>query len=138
MPFALATIGLLLIIAGARGTYGDLKKLLVSDFTGENNFFYWIASIGAVGTIGYIPDFEKFSRTFIALIIIAMIIRQEGFFDKFVSALKNLQASDGDSGGKSDATKGIDNPLGGSSFNPGGILAPLTPFLQGPGSAPSA
>lgn len=94
MPFALATIGLLLIIAGARGTSGDLKKLLVEDFTGDKNFFMWIISIGSAGALGYIPDFRQFSRAFMALIIIAMVLSQRGFFNKFVSAFDNVGSSD--------------------------------------------
>jgi hypothetical protein len=97
MPFALATIGLLLIIAGARGTAGKLKDLLVADFTGDKNFFMWIIAIGGAGSLGYIPEFRQFSRTFMALIIIAMILSQKGFFAKFVEAFQGLSASSGDS-----------------------------------------
>lgn len=93
MPFALGIIGLLLIISGARGTYGQLKELLVDDFTGEGNFFYWIVALGVVGSIGYIQGLERFSRTFMALIILAMILSNRGFFNRFMEALQSLKSA---------------------------------------------
>jgi len=89
MPFALAFIGLIMIVTGAKGTHAALGKQLVSDFTGPGNFFYWIAAVGAVGAVGAIPGFKPFSRMFMTLIIIAMVIKNGGVFDKLLSAIKN-------------------------------------------------
>lgn len=127
MPFALGIIGLLLIVSGARGTYPQLKGLLVEDFTGEGNFFYWIIAIGVVGSIGYVPGAEKFSRMFLALIILSMLIAQQrkgnlggGFFTKFSDALKSVQPAADTQGNQSSA--------------PGGSAVPgiPTPTLPGP------
>lgn len=93
MPFALGIIGILLIVSGARGTYPQLKELLVKDFTGQGNFFYWIVAIGVVGSVGYVPSMEKFSRAFLALIIVAMVLSHRGFFAKFMQALQSVQGA---------------------------------------------
>jgi len=94
MPFALVTIGLIMIVTGAKGTQNELGEQVLKDFTGENNFLYWIASIGTVGALGYIKPIEPLSRAFMALIIIAMIIRNGGFFDMFTAALTPPEKSD--------------------------------------------
>lgn len=94
MPFALVIIGLVMIVTGAKGTQNELSEQLVKDFTGEGNFLYWIVSIGAIGSLGYIKSIEPLSRAFMALIIIAMVIRNGGFFDKFTEALTPPEKSD--------------------------------------------
>lgn len=88
MPFALVFIGLVMIVTGAKGTQSALGKQLVADFTGPGNFFYWFASIGVIGAAGSIPGFKPFSRMFMTLIIVAMILRNGGVFDKFAEALR--------------------------------------------------
>lgn len=87
MPFALVTIGLLLIVVGAKGTQREFGSELRADFTGPGNFTFWIASVGAVGALGYIESLKTFSRAFMALIIISMILSNRGFFQKFMEAL---------------------------------------------------
>lgn len=88
MPFALVTIGLIMIVTGAKGTYSAFGKQVASDFTGEGNFLYWIASIGAVGALGYVPDLKTFSRMFMTLIVVAMVLRNGGVFDQFTAAMR--------------------------------------------------
>lgn len=95
MPFALAVIGILLVVTGARGTYGDLKNLLIGDFTGDHNFMYWVLAIVIVGFLGYVPQLETFSRVFLGLVIIAMLIAKRGFANKFMAALKELGSASG-------------------------------------------
>ncbi len=92
MPFALLIIGLLLVVSGARGTAGDLAKLLKSDFSGSNNFFYWVGAILLIGALGYYSPAERVSRMFLALIIIVMILANKGLFQKLTDALSNVQA----------------------------------------------
>jgi hypothetical protein len=87
MPFALVLIGLILIVSGARNTHTALGRQLASDFTGPGNFVYWVLAIGSVGALGYIPELRSFSRWFMVLIIVAMVIRNGGFFDKFREAI---------------------------------------------------
>lgn len=88
MPFALVFIGLVLVITGARGTMRELGEELRTDFTGPGNFVWWIASIGVVGSLGYIQELRSFSRWFMALIIVAMVLSNRGFFAKLFEALQ--------------------------------------------------
>lgn len=89
MPFALLIVGLVLIVAGVRNTVEDngtqkgLITLVKGDFTGNNNFTYWLVSILIVGSIGYISDLRKLSRAFLTLIIIGLLFSNKGFFTKF-------------------------------------------------------
>lgn len=88
MPFALVIMGLIMIVVGVRGTYKEFGGLLVKDFTGPGNFTYWLASLGAVGAMGYVKALQPFARAFMFLIILGMIIRNGGFFDKLTEALQ--------------------------------------------------
>lgn len=87
MPFALVLIGLIMIVTGAKGTQKEFGRELVSDFTGPGNFTWWIVSIGALGALGYVDKLRTFSRTFMALVIISMILSNRGFFDQFTKAI---------------------------------------------------
>lgn len=88
MPFALVLIGLILVVTGARGTMREFGAELRADFTGPGNFIWWIVSIGVVGFLGYIPEFRSFSRWFMTLIVIAMVLSNRGFFAKLMQALE--------------------------------------------------
>lgn len=87
MPFALILIGLLLVITGAKGTQGALVNELREDFTGAGNFTYWVLALGSIGALGYVDSLRTFSRWFMALIIIAMVLSNQGFFQKLTEAL---------------------------------------------------
>ena len=95
MPFALVTIGLLMIVTGARGTHRCFALELQSDFTGppNQNFIWWVAAIGGIGAIGYIPALRPVAKWLIALVLIVMVLAQHrnttgGFFGQLVDALK--------------------------------------------------
>jgi hypothetical protein len=88
MGFALVVAGLLMVVTGARGTYASFGQQVASDFTGPNNFTYWLVGIGSVGAIGYIDSLKTFSRLFMTLVIISMLLSNKGFFAKFTEALK--------------------------------------------------
>jgi len=87
MPFALITIGLIMVVTGVRNTYGDFASQVKSDFTGPGNFTYWVASIGAIGALGYVEALRPFANMFLALVILVMVLKNGGVFDKFKSAL---------------------------------------------------
>lgn len=89
MPFALVFIGLVMIVSGAKDTYRELGAELVSDFTGDGNFTFWIVAVGAVGAVGYIPALRTFSRLFMGLIILSMVLSNRGVFGKFNEALNS-------------------------------------------------
>lgn len=87
MPFALVIIGLMMIVTGAKDTFDQMGAQLQKDFTGEQNFTTWLVAIFGVGAVGYVKELEPISRLFMGLIIITMVIRNGGFFDKFQQAL---------------------------------------------------
>jgi hypothetical protein len=89
MPFALVSIGLLMIITGAKGTYACFGKDIAEDFTGKGNFTFWLVSIGAVGSLGYIEKLRPLSQAFMTLVIIVMLLSNKGFFAQFMSAIQN-------------------------------------------------
>lgn len=88
MPFALVIIGLVMIVTGAKDTHEAFGKQLVSDFTGPGNFTFWIASLGGIGALGYFPALRDFSRAFMALILIGMVLANRGFFNQFSAAMQ--------------------------------------------------
>lgn len=95
MPFALIFVGLLLIVTGVKNTQAQFGAQVIGDFTGPGNFVWWLASLGAVGALGYVPELKKFSIAFMSLIVIAMLLAAQrssstgGFFGQLTSALKS-------------------------------------------------
>ena len=83
MPFALILVGLLLVVAAVRNTVTDnsttgtkgLTTLIKGDFTGQNNFVYWMVSILIIGALGYIDSLKSLSRVFMALIVVALFLK---------------------------------------------------------------
>lgn len=88
MAFVLVISGLLMIVTGAKGTYAAFGSQLAGDFTGPGNFTYWVAAIGSVGALGYVDALRTISRLFLALILIAMVLANKGFFNQLTAALK--------------------------------------------------
>jgi hypothetical protein len=100
MPFAFIIVGLVMVTSGALGTSGQLTKLLKGDLTGQSSFVYWIVSILLIGALGYVDDFKALSRSFLALIIIVLLISEDnkgsgGFFAEFQQALQSVTTSSG-------------------------------------------
>lgn len=96
MQFALVTIGLMMIISGARDTYAAFGKELVEDFTGPGNFLYWLVALGFLGAIGSIPQFRSFSRAFMALVLISMVIANRGVAAQLSEAISRGPEHPGD------------------------------------------
>lgn len=98
MPFALAIIGIVLVVAGSRGmgNVRALSQLLVGDFTGQNNFLTWIFAIGMIGMIGYVPGLEKFSRAFLILLFVVLLLATRGgFLARIREAFQNAGSGSG-------------------------------------------
>lgn len=87
MPFALVVFGIILIVTGSKATYKDLGAAIAADFTGPNNFTWWLAAIGGIGALGYVETLKPFSRIFMVLVIVAMILSNKGFFAKLNEAI---------------------------------------------------
>ena len=87
MPFAFIIVGLVLLVAGVRGTNGQLTTLVKGDITGTNNFIHWILAILLIGSLGYIKKIQPLSRIFLVLIIIVLFLSNKGVFASFNSQL---------------------------------------------------
>lgn len=98
MPFALVLIGLLMIVVGSKNTYREFGAELAGDFSGPGNFTYWIGALGAMGAMGYVPALRNFSRLFMALILIAMVLSNRGFFQRLTEAFELGPVKPGTSG----------------------------------------
>jgi hypothetical protein len=113
VAYVLLFFGILLTVAGTRGTQDKLFGLLQGDFTGQGSFIYWIAAIALVGAIGYIPGLKGFANAFLALILIVLILKagdpnnpNGGVFQQFTNALKASETQPLPSNPASDANAG--------------------------------
>jgi len=98
MPFALITIGILLVVTGIRDTYKQAANLIVADMTGSNDpqhrgFVMFFAALAMVGALGAIPAWRQFSHYFMALILLAILLSNTGAMQKFLAALKGARAA---------------------------------------------
>jgi hypothetical protein len=83
MPFAFAIVGIVLLIAGVRDKQDELYETVKGDFTGKGSYVAWMVSILIIGGLGYIEQIRPISRAFLVLILVGLIIRNGGFFQKF-------------------------------------------------------
>jgi uncharacterized membrane protein YgcG len=88
MPFVLIIVGIVLLVAAVRNTVAapaspNLATLIKGDFTGQDNFAYWLVSILVIGALGYVPELKPLSRAFLVLVIIVLFLSNGGFFSKF-------------------------------------------------------
>ncbi len=88
MPYAFIVVGLIMIVTGARNTYGQFGAQVAGDFTGPGNFTWWLASLGLVGAVGYIPKLRPVSTAFMTLIVIVFVVAAKGLFPKLTQALQ--------------------------------------------------
>jgi uncharacterized membrane protein len=96
MPFALITIGVLLFFTAINRTAGALGQQVAKDlFSTDGGFVYWAAGLVIVGLIGYIPTLKKPSDMFMALIILAMLLQNKGFFSQLQQGLQSGVAAAG-------------------------------------------
>jgi hypothetical protein len=85
MPILMLTLGIVAVVTAINGSFKQFVTQLESDLTGQ--FFNWLLAVFAVGLIGYIPGWEKPSRLFLALIIIALIFSNQGVIAKLQQAI---------------------------------------------------
>lgn len=118
----------MLVISGARDTQAALYVQVKGDFTGANNFFYWIAAILIIGALGYIPSLTKVSRVFLGLILLVIFLANGGIWDQLTSALSGTataSASPGGTGPSTPAGIAAAAGTGGASTGISGILSGL-------------
>lgn len=107
MPFFLAIVGIVLLVAAIRGQVGTLFGLIKSDFTGSGNFLYWVVAILALGSIGYVKKLQPVSDALLALVLVVFTLSNKGFFNQFMqglSATGNCPAGSSTSGSGSEST----------------------------------
>lgn len=83
MPFILVGVGLVLLLTGIKGDPAKLYDLIAADFTGQNNYLYWMFAILVLGFLGYIKTIQPFSRAFIVLVVVVLFLHNQGFITKF-------------------------------------------------------
>lgn len=118
MPFAVIAFGLLLTIAGARGTQGNLYGLLKGDFVGQNSFLWWGTAVVGIGAVGYVEKLRPLANIFLALILVVFVLAQykngNNIFQSFINQLK--------AGTSGTATAANDNATK-TSLNDSGLAA---------------
>lgn len=95
MPYALLILGIVFTVSGVQGTQGKLFDLVRGDFSGQNSFIFWAASIIGIGAVGYVPDLRKLANSFLVLILVVLILKNGGVFSKFSDALKTSATPSG-------------------------------------------
>jgi uncharacterized membrane protein HdeD (DUF308 family) len=91
MPLFILFVGILLVVVGVNNKIPELTELLKEDFKPSGNtpaFQVWILAIFVAGSLGYIRAFKPVANAFLTLIIIALLLSNRGFFDKFSNALE--------------------------------------------------
>jgi hypothetical protein len=83
MPFVFIGVGVVFVLTGIKGNAGQLFELVKGDFSGPNNFIYWLLSVFALGSMGYVPQLRNLSRLFIVLVLLVLLIDNRGFFAQF-------------------------------------------------------
>lgn len=102
MPFVLLIIGMVLLISGVRATQDTLFSLVKGDFTGTDNFIYWLGAILIIGAIGYIPKVKPISTALLVLVIVVLFLKKgdaKGLGGGFFSQLTNALGTTGNSNG---------------------------------------
>ena len=87
MPFVLILVGVVLVVASVRNTTDVLFSQVKGDFTGPNNFTYWLASILIIGAIGYIKPLQPLSRAFLVLVVVVLVLSHGGLFEQLNAQL---------------------------------------------------
>lgn len=103
MPLALILLGVLFLTAAVRGNKCDgqqcsdlLFDTIKDDFTGPNNFIYWVIALFLIGAAGYYKPLKPFSNAFLGLIILVLFISNNGFFEKFAEQIKSTTVANSD------------------------------------------
>jgi hypothetical protein len=96
MPLLLIGTGLILLITGVKGNAGALWEQLGKDFTGPNNFIFWLVSLLVLGALGYIKGLENLSRLFIVLLLAVIFLKSDtGFFAQLQTFINSSTTAGG-------------------------------------------
>lgn len=90
MAFALLTVGSMMVWAAILNTQDRFVCLVQNDFTGKNNFTYWVLALLIFGAVGNVEKLKPLSDSLLFLIILALFLSHKGFFDQFTAAIGNV------------------------------------------------
>lgn len=83
VPFIIF-IGIVMTAIGIRGKSDEFFELVKGDFSGQGSFIPWIAALGFLYMLGFIPGFRPVSRGFMVLVLVTLFLKRgTGFFDQF-------------------------------------------------------
>lgn len=83
MPFALVFVGVVMLVAGVRAKQDELYTAVKGDVSGSGSYVGWMVSILFIGALGYIEAIRPISRAFLVLLVIVLMLRNGGFWQKF-------------------------------------------------------
>lgn len=90
MPIFFLVVGIMLIVVGINNKLPELGSLIKEDFApsqaGVTPFQIWIIAIFAIGAIGYYKPAKPLSNSFLALVVLVMVLSNKGFFKNFSTA----------------------------------------------------
>ena len=99
MPFILIIAGIILLTVAVRNTQDEFFYLIQGDFTGPNNYVYWVLAILVIGAIGYVPRLKPISNGFLILVVLVLVLKRgTGLYDSFNTQLKAGTAKAVDTG----------------------------------------
>ncbi len=133
MPIILMLLGLLVIIAAFRGEETTLGRLVAGDMTGlgGSSFLWWMISLGGIASVGYVPRLRPFAVSFAALVGLAMLLSNRGFFAQLTIAAQISQSggapaqSNQDFNSWAQIGNNVSTSAGGSSGGGGGGIMGL-------------
>lgn len=95
MPIVLFLFGAIFLAAALRGDacggeqcYKVLFATLKDDFTGENNFLFWVMALFIIGMVGYYRPLKPLSNSFTLLVIVVLLLSNRGFPERFMQQIK--------------------------------------------------
>lgn len=93
MPIFFIGTGIILLITGVKGNPSELWQLVVGDFTGQNNYIYWMVAILVLGALGYVQSLKNVSRLFVALVVLVLLLHNQGFFAQLQAFINSTQST---------------------------------------------
>ena len=98
MPLTFLIIGVVFVASAVNGTSAQLISLIKSDFTGQNNFIFWLVALIIIGAVGEIEELRPVSNAFLVLVILAIILANSpkggvGVFTQLINQLNESQTT---------------------------------------------
>lgn len=90
MGWPIIVIGLALLMVGIRGKVEEFHSLLADDFgpNSGSNFIGWIMALLFIAAIGAYRPLRPISDGFLALIVIAILLSNQGFFARLEEQIR--------------------------------------------------